>query len=131
VISYQKQIIGRQLSAGVFDFLGHHFFDASIGESALEPIQLAVRSVIERATLEIVSRLYRIPDSTCTSRLGTADDPLAGPGDQVSQEAKALPAKITPANTTIEEKSHVAANKNPYRYYSSDDPNGSGLRGGL
>src|SRR5215469_6233986 len=46
VISYQKQIIGRQESAGVFDFMGHTFFDASVGESALEPIQLAVRSVI-------------------------------------------------------------------------------------
>ena len=49
VISYQKQIIGRQVSAGVFDFLGTNFFDVSAGESALEPIQLAVRSVIERA----------------------------------------------------------------------------------
>ena len=55
VISYQKQIIGRQVSAGVFDFLGTNFFDVSAGESALEPIQLAVRSVIERAVLEMVS----------------------------------------------------------------------------
>src|SRR5665213_4169262 len=38
VISYQKQIIGRQVSVGVFDFLGTNFFDASVGESALEPI---------------------------------------------------------------------------------------------
>ncbi len=52
VISYQKQIIGHQIQAGVFDFMGQTFFDASIGESALEPIQLAVRSVIERAVLE-------------------------------------------------------------------------------
>ncbi len=34
VISYQKQIIGRQVSAGVFDFLGTNFFDVSVGESA-------------------------------------------------------------------------------------------------
>ncbi len=40
IVSYQKQIIGRQVQAGVFDFLGHSFFDASVGESALEPIQL-------------------------------------------------------------------------------------------
>jgi len=130
VISYQKQIIGRQLSAGVFDFLGQHFFDASIGESALEPIQLAVRSVIERATLEIVSRLYRTPEGACTSRLGTADDPLAGPGDRVSTQAKAAPAKIVPATSTTEEKSHVATQQNAYRYYSSNDPNELGLRGG-
>ncbi len=59
VISYQKQIIGHQVSAGVFDFMGTNFFDASIGQSALEPVQLAVRSVIERAVLEMVSRIYR------------------------------------------------------------------------
>ena len=34
VISYQKQIIGHQIQAGVFDFLGQTFFDASAGESA-------------------------------------------------------------------------------------------------
>ena len=77
VVSYQKQIIGRQISAGVFDFLGHTFFDASLGESALEPIQLAVRSVIERATLEMMSRLYRVPAGVCTGTLNTAADPLA------------------------------------------------------
>src|SRR5581483_9546423 len=81
VISYQKQIIGHQEQAGVFDFLGHSFFDASIGDSALEPIQLAVRSTIERAVLEMVSRLYNVPPTGCGSTIGTAADPLAGPGD--------------------------------------------------
>ena len=77
VISYQKQIIGRQVSAGVFDFLGTNFFDVSAGESALEPIQLAVRSVIERAVLEMVTRIYRAPAGACASPIGTAADPLA------------------------------------------------------
>jgi curli production assembly/transport component CsgG/holdfast attachment protein HfaB len=71
VISYQKQIIGRQISAGVFDFLGRNFFDVSVGESALEPIQLAVRSVIERATLEMITRIYRAPAGACSIPLGT------------------------------------------------------------
>ena len=68
VISYQKQIIGRQVSAGVFDFLGTNFFDVSVGESALEPIQLAVRSVIERAVLEMITRIYRAPGASAPSR---------------------------------------------------------------
>ena len=72
VISYQKQIIGRQVSAGVFDFLGTNFFDVSVGESALEPIQLAVRSVIERATLEMITRIYRAPAGACSIPLGTS-----------------------------------------------------------
>ena len=95
VISYQKQIIGRQIEAGVFDFLGHTFFDASVGESALEPIQLAVRSVIERAVLEMVSRLYRVPDGTCAS-IGSGNDPLAGPDDNPAPQAPVQSAASTP-----------------------------------
>ena len=78
VISYQKQIIGRQVSAGVFDFLGTNFFDISVGESALEPIQLGVRSVLERAVLEMTTRIYRTPPTACASPLGSDSDPLRG-----------------------------------------------------
>lgn len=146
VVSYQKQIIGRQEQAGVFDFLGHTFLDASIGESALEPIQLAVRSVIERAVLEMVSRLYHTPASACTSDLGGPNDPLAGPDDHdrytpaqlktaavtpaAANTAKVMPAQLkTPVATTSKETSN-APHQNPYRYYSSSDPAAEpGLRG--
>jgi curli biogenesis system outer membrane secretion channel CsgG len=60
VVSYQKQIIGRELSAGVFAFFGDVVLDASAGGRSLEPIQLAVRSVVERAVLEISSQLYQV-----------------------------------------------------------------------
>ncbi len=129
VISYQKQIIGRQIQAGVFDFLGHTFFDASIGESALEPIQLAVRSVIERAVLEMVSRLYRVPDGTCAN-IGSGNDPLAGPDDSPAPQTPTQSAMTTPA-TPAREKYNDASRQDPYRYYSSDDPAQSGLRGGI
>jgi curli biogenesis system outer membrane secretion channel CsgG len=91
VISYQKQIIGRQISAGVFDFLGANFFDVSVGESALEPIQLAVRSVIERATLEMITRVYRAPGQSCEIPLGTANDPLRDAGETPRYPAYAAP----------------------------------------
>lgn len=71
VISYQKQIIGRELRAGVFDFLGGNLIDVGVGEKALEPIQLAVRSVIERAVLEMVGSLYSAGPQTCAG-----NDPL-------------------------------------------------------
>ena len=58
VISYQKQIIGRELSAGIFDFANGNIFDIGVGERAIEPIQLAVRSVVERAVLEMTANLY-------------------------------------------------------------------------
>ena len=61
VVSYQKQIIGREISAGVFDFLNGNIFDVSVGEGGLEPVQLAVRSLIERGVVEFVARLYGAP----------------------------------------------------------------------
>jgi curli production assembly/transport component CsgG/holdfast attachment protein HfaB len=61
IVSLKKQIIGRQVSAGIFSFLGMNFLDASMGESALEPVQLAVRSAIERGVWQMVGRAYGAP----------------------------------------------------------------------
>ncbi|HEY2068965.1 MAG TPA: holdfast anchoring protein HfaB [Rhizomicrobium sp.] len=129
VVSYQKQIIGRQVQAGVFDFLGHYFADASVGESALEPIQLAVRSTIERAMLQMVSRLYRVPANACAAQ----DDPLAGPDDADNSNNQPIAPVKTSANvntTIIEEKHHDESRQDPYRWYSAGDPAAQpGLRG--
>ena len=78
VISYQKQIVGREITAGVFDILGQHIINVGVGDSALEPIQLAVRSVIERAVLEMVSRLYQTGPEACYYG-GPGGDPLGEP----------------------------------------------------
>lgn len=72
VISYQKQIIGREVSAGVFSFWGDAVIDISTGGRSLEPIQLAVRSLIERAVLEFSSTLYGIE----AQEVCAFDDPL-------------------------------------------------------
>ena len=130
VISYQKQIIGHQIQAGVFDFMGQTFFDASVGESALEPVQLAVRSVIERATLEMTSRLFRAPTSACTANLDTDNDPLADATDK--RPAPAQPPVYAPRTTTAmkEENRNDTSRQDPYRWYGSSDPaTDTGLRG--
>lgn len=142
VISYQKQIIGHQVQAGVFDFMGQTFFDASLGESALEPVQLAVRSVVERAVLEMTSRLYRIPSNACASNLGTDSDPLADATDRQQHRPVMTPLPAqgpapapTPINaprttTAMKEENHNdTSRQNPYRWYSGADANDSGLRG--
>jgi curli biogenesis system outer membrane secretion channel CsgG len=118
VISYQKQIIGRQISIGAFDFLGQTFFDASVGESALEPIQLAVRTTIERAVLEMMSRLYRAPATACGGALNTAADPLSdGRG---------------PTTASNQEISNDQARQAPYRWLGNTDGDANtGLRGQL
>jgi curli production assembly/transport component CsgG/holdfast attachment protein HfaB len=140
VISYQKQIIGRQVSAGVFDFLGTNFFDVSVGESALEPIQLAVRSVIERATLEMITRVYRAPGA-CNIPLGTDNDPLRDPGERpyygpVAYAQPAYPAPYAPqpyqypaayAQPVYSDGPRMA----PYGAYPGGNPGMLGLRGGL
>ncbi len=123
VISYQKQIIGHQISAGVFDFLGANFFDASVGESALEPIQLAVRSVIERAVLEMSARLYHTSGS-CAAMT----DPLADGNDRAP--APAPVHNNAPITARNEDHHNVdASRQDPYRYYGSSDPAAEGLRG--
>jgi hypothetical protein len=142
VISYQKQIIGRQVSAGVFDFLGTNFFDISVGESALEPIQLAVRSVIERATLEMITRIYRAPGPACAIPLGTNDDPLRESGEYNQQMAYAaypqpyaLQAGAPPpayyAPPPNQASYGDAGRGSPYRGYYDTEPGYLNLRGGL
>jgi curli production assembly/transport component CsgG/holdfast attachment protein HfaB len=78
VVSYQKQIIGREVSAGVFAFLNNNVFDISAGEGGLEPVQLAVRSLIERGVLEMMANLYGAsgPEVCLDSR----NDPLGSAG---------------------------------------------------
>lgn len=79
VISYQKQILGREISAGAFSFFsGQNVIDVGAGERALEPIQLAVRAVIERAALEMTANLYGASGpEVCNGALGKHGDPLA------------------------------------------------------
>lgn len=75
VISYQKQVIGREVGIGMFDFLNGNVFDVSAGTGALEPMQLAVRSLVERAVVEMTANLYGMPGPQgCLT-----SDPLASP----------------------------------------------------
>ena len=80
VISYQKQIVGREVSAGLFAFWGATVIDISGGGRSLEPVQLAVRSVIERAALEISAQLYGLdPASACSF-----SDPIGGGASNIT-----------------------------------------------
>lgn len=68
--SYQKQIIGREVRAGVFKFFGDRLLDVGIGERSLEPMQLAVRSISELAIYDIIKDLYQIPPDACDAVAG-------------------------------------------------------------
>lgn len=81
VISYQKQIIGREVSLGVFDFANGNVFDIGVGGRAQEPIQLAVRSTIERAVLEMMSNMYGAPSTDVCNDLGVLASTNGTTGD--------------------------------------------------
>jgi curli production assembly/transport component CsgG/holdfast attachment protein HfaB len=65
VVSYQKQILGREIRAGVFQFFDDTVFDLSVSERALEPMQLAVRAMIERAAGEMARSLFSLTSEVC------------------------------------------------------------------
>ncbi|MGZ8408172.1 MAG: holdfast anchoring protein HfaB, partial [Caulobacteraceae bacterium] len=78
VVSYQKQIVGREISLGVFDILNGNVFDISAGTAGLEPLQLGVRAVVERAVLEMMANLYGMPGPEACIGADPLGDPTLG-----------------------------------------------------
>ena len=84
MISYQKQIIGREVQANYFDFFGGTLFDIGGGESAQEPIQLAIRATIERAVLEMTANLYGASGpEVCNQLVADNNATLGSTGDYI------------------------------------------------
>lgn len=77
VISYQKQIIGREVGVGYFQFFDDVTVDLGVGGRSQEPVQLAVRSVVERAVVEMMSNIYGVPGAgSCADTFGPNGDPM-------------------------------------------------------
>ncbi|MGQ0532910.1 MAG: holdfast anchoring protein HfaB [Caulobacteraceae bacterium] len=120
VISYQKQIIGRELRAGVFSFFDDTIIDIAAGERALEPVQLAVRAGVERAVVEVMSRFYNVADSSvCAAEIAAEGDPM-GPG---TQTAGVTPPQSATAAVIAQQRA------NPDAWNVRRDENLTGLRG--
>ncbi|WP_304516292.1 holdfast anchoring protein HfaB [Caulobacter sp. 17J80-11] len=90
VVSYQKQIIGREVSGGLFDFFDGNVIDISAGEGGLEPVQLAVRAVVERAVVEMMANLYGVGGPEAC--LDAANDPLGGRTNTAGVTGAFIPA---------------------------------------
>jgi curli production assembly/transport component CsgG/holdfast attachment protein HfaB len=118
VISYQKQIVGREVGAGMFSFFGNNVVNVAAGEGALEPIQLGVRSVIERAVVEIMANLYGAPGpEACLSAGG---DPLGG--------RTGLTGGYYPAYDNLD-RNNAYTREDPLRWSARNDPGPGILRG--
>ncbi|MFI4934062.1 MAG: holdfast anchoring protein HfaB [Caulobacterales bacterium] len=111
VISYQKQIVAHQVSVGVFKIWNNNAFDLSAGEGALEPLQLGVRAVIERATVEMVANLYGMPGPDACLK----SDPL-GAGVTTG-----LTGAFVPAYNNVE-TNNAATRQDPNRWDDRRDP---------
>lgn len=72
-VSVKKQLVGFETRHGIYRFFGNELFDISLGEKKQEPIQLAVRSALERATYEFTTKLYGNPSEACQTLKDTAD----------------------------------------------------------
>lgn len=75
MVSYQKQVVGRQVGANLFAFFGGNVLNASASGIAEEPTHFAIRALVERAVLEFVAGLYGAPGPQVC--LSPAADPLA------------------------------------------------------
>ncbi|MDP1627197.1 holdfast anchoring protein HfaB [Parvibaculum sp.] len=120
-VSYQKQIVGREIKAGVFDFFGGNLFSLGVGSSAQEPIQLAVRAVVERAVLKLLVPLYGVKPADCARFPGNKDPMGEIDYRQANPSATAKPAQRMAAKP---------AESEPYAYYNEPVFEDSGLRGG-
>lgn len=110
VISYQKQVVGREVSAGMFDFLNGNVFDISAGTGALEPMQLAVRALVERAVIEMTANLYGMPGPEgCMSQ-----DPL-------SAGTIGLTGAYVPAYNNLD-SNNANTREDPSRWHARRDP---------
>jgi len=91
VISYQKQVIGREVRAGVFSFFDDTLLDMSVGERALEPVQLAVRAGVERAVVEVMANLYGVGQTgLCADAIAANGDPMGPTTAQATGQALTL-----------------------------------------
>ena len=64
-VSLQKQVIGREVSLSVFEFFDDVLVDIEVGGKHLEPLQLAVRTTLEQAVLELLAPMAGVDPTTC------------------------------------------------------------------
>ncbi len=64
-VSLQKQVIGREVSLSVFEFFSDVLVDVEVGGKHLEPLQLAVRTTLEQAVLELLGPMAGTDPAAC------------------------------------------------------------------
>jgi len=115
-ISLQKQLLGHETTAGIFKFTGkNNLFDFGKGESTQlvdgeigtkrdEPLGLALRTILEQGTAELLGYIYKVPVSDYRLLLADpTDDELQNPRVFANQNC----SSILPAPSIITMKDVV------------------------
>jgi len=72
-VSLRKQVVGYETKAGTFHFFGiDTYVDFNSGEKTQEPIQEAVREIMERGVIELVGSALKVDTKGCISTAETA-----------------------------------------------------------
>lgn len=90
VRSLRKQIVGREVRAGVFGFVDGTMVDIGGGQRALEPVQTAVRTMVDRIVYEFVASLYAVSPDIClqaSGLIGPETDQALARGADMQQES--------------------------------------------
>jgi curli biogenesis system outer membrane secretion channel CsgG len=118
-ISLQKQVIGEEVGLGIFSFMGGHVYDLSAGKSQLEPIQLAVRALMERTAVEVMANFYGMPGPQACMPY----DPL-----DVGYQTAGLTGAYTPAYDNLR-TNNAESRADPNRWNSDFDRDVRAARG--
>lgn len=64
-ISLQKQFVGQRNKAGIYRFVDKELVNLDVGSSTDEPLQLGVRSLVERGVAQLVGDLFKVSVNEC------------------------------------------------------------------
>ncbi len=64
-ISLQKQFVGKRTKAGLYRFMDKELVNYDGGSSTDEPLQMGVRSLVERGVAQLVGRLFNVRVNEC------------------------------------------------------------------
>ncbi len=96
-VSLQKQIVGREIGAGIFRFFGSNLFDINAGSKDLEPVQLGVRTTLEQGVIELISTITQTPAAPCLEKTGATEQAKATATPPEEAPPAPTPAPAQPA----------------------------------
>lgn len=89
-VSLQKQVVGKEVKANIFNFFGNTLVDFNAGMVKQEPLQLGVRSALEAGVLELVTAAEGVDFAPCRDAVNAKFGmPVAAiPAQQVATPAQ-------------------------------------------